>query len=144
MNRHTKIAIIIAPFLAVGGYIAADYYDEITKRNENLFELEVQGQCNLSIKPCQLVNNQLSLTLSNNDGLTEIKSNFPLDELSFSFIDTNQKEKSYQMSYQTDKKHWQAKTEISDQLKHSSKLKLRLITIINKGYYFVEFYSWKD
>lgn len=144
MNRHTKIAIIIAPFLIVGGYIAADYYAEEQNKNKNLFKLRVQGQCNLSIKPCRLSYEQLLLTLSNHDGITQISSNHPLDKLTFSLVESNHNEITYQMSYQKDKKHWQADTEISEWLKHSSKLKLRLIATLNKGFYFSEFYTWKD
>jgi hypothetical protein len=144
MNRHTKIAIFIAPFLIVGGYIAADYYDEEQKKNKNLFKLKVQGQCNLSVKPCQLSNKQLLLTLTDKNGITELKSSHALEQVSFSFLDNNHKETVYQMDYQTDKKQWQAKTEVSDLLSHTPKLKLRLIATVNKGFYFSEFYTWKD
>jgi hypothetical protein len=144
MNRHTKIAIFIAPFLIVGGYIAADYYDEEKKKNRNLFKLKIQGQCNLLKAPCQLTNKQLTLTLSDDNGITKVKSNHLLEKITFSLIDNNHKESVYQMNYQTDTKYWQAKTEISDLLYHSSKLKLRLIATVNKGFYFSEFYTWKD
>lgn len=144
MNRHTKIAIVIAPFLIVGGYIAADYYDEEKKKNKNLFELRVQGQCNLSKKPCQLSNKQLLLTISDNNGITKVKSNRLLEKITFSMVDNNHQESVYQMNYQIDTKSWQANTDISDLLSHSSKLKLRLIATVNKGFYFSEFYSWKD
>jgi len=144
MNRHTKVAIFIAPFLIVGGYIAADYYDKEKQKSKNLFKLKVQGQCDLSKNPCQLTNNQLTLTLSNNDGITKVISNHSLEKITFSLVDNNHKETAYQMNYQTDSNHWQANTKVSDLLEHSSKIKLRLIATVNKGFYFSEFYTWKD
>jgi hypothetical protein len=143
MNKHTKTAIVIAPFLIVGGYIAADYYDQEQQKSKNLFELSVQGQCNLLQKPCLLSNNQLSLTLSNSDGITKVKSSHRLEQLTLSMVASSHKENSYKMRPLVDKKNWQAKTVISDNLKKSSKLKLRLVALINKGYYYSEFYSWE-
>lgn len=143
MNKHTKIAIVVAPFLIVGGYIAADYYDQEQQKSKNLFQLSVQGQCNLLHKPCLLSNNQLSLTLSNLNGLTSVKSSHSLEQLTFSMVASNNKESSYKMRPLADKKNWQAKTAISDNLKITSKLKLRLVALINKGFYYSEFYTWE-
>ena len=144
MNKHTKMAILIAPFLIVGGYIAADYYAQEQDKSKNIFQLSLQGQCDLTRNPCILSNAQLALTLSDRDGVTKIDSNHPLEEVILSFVNVYDKEIRYKMKSDESQQYWQAKTEASSLLIQSSELKMRLISIVNNGYYFSEFYSRKD
>lgn len=144
MNKHTKMAIIIAPFLIVGGYIAADYYAQEQDKSKNLFQLSLEGQCDLTRNPCILSNTQLTLTLSDRDGMTKIESNHPLEEVILSFVNDYNKEIRYKMKSGEDQQYWKAKTEASSLLSQSSELKMRLISIVNNGYYFSEFYSRKN
>jgi len=76
--------------------------------------------------------------------VTIVKSNHSLEKITFSLLDNDNKESAYQMNYQTDNNYWQANTKVSNLLEHSSKVKLRLIATVNKGFYFSEFYTWKD
>ncbi len=141
MNSHTKMAIFIAPFLVVGGYIAADYYKQEQAESRNLFELSIEGHCNLLKNPCILKNEQLTLTLSNKNNITIIKSNHPLEEVILSFVDKANKETRYQMKPDKNNQFWQSETLASSLLRQSPELKMRLISLVNKGYYFGEFYS---
>ncbi|MCP3849651.1 MAG: hypothetical protein GY694_05365 [Gammaproteobacteria bacterium] len=141
MNRHTKIAIFIAPFLVVGGYIAADYYAQEQTNNRNIFELSLEGHCNLLKNPCTLKNKQLTLTLSNKNNITQVKSNHSLEKMLLSSVDKNNIEIQYQMSTDADKQLWHSKTSLTPLLRESSELKIRIIGFVNKGYYFSEFYS---
>ncbi|MCW8931387.1 MAG: hypothetical protein OQL19_14245 [Gammaproteobacteria bacterium] len=141
MNRHTKVAIFIAPFLVVGGYIAADYYAQEKANNRNLFELSLEGQCNLLRSSCILKNKQLTLTLSDKNNLTQIETNHPLEEISLSFVDKDNKETRYQMEADKNKQFWHSETSASSLLRQSPELKIRLIGLVNKAYYFSEFYS---
>lgn len=144
MNKHTKMAIIIAPFLIVGGYIAADYYAQEQDKSKNIFQLSLEGQCDLTRNPCILSNTQLTLTLSDRDGVTKIDSDHPLEEVILSFVNDYNKEIRYKMKSDESQQYWQAKTEASSLLSQSAELKMRLISIVNNGYYFSEFYSRKD
>ena len=141
MNGQSKMAIFIAPFLVVGGYIAADYYAQEQAKSKNLFELSLEGHCNLAKNPCILKNKQLTLMLSNKNDITIIESNHPLEEVMLSVVDKDNKENRYQMKSDQNRQFWQAETQLSSLLQQSSKLKMRLISIVNKGYYFSEFYS---
>lgn len=144
MNKHTKMAIIIAPFLIVGGYIAADYYAQEQDKSKNIFQLSLEGQCDLTRNPCILSNTQLTLTLSDRDGVTKIDSDHPLEEVILSFVNDYNKEIRYKMKSDESQQYWQAKTEASSLLSQSAELKMRLISIVNNGYYFSEFYSRKN
>ena len=138
------MAIVIAPFLIVGGYIAADYYAQEQDKSKNLFQLSLEGQCDLTKNPCILSNAQLTLTLSDQYGVTRIESNHPVEEMILSFVNDYNKEIRYKMKADASQQYWQAKTEASSLLSQSSELKIRLISIVNNGYYFSEFYSRKD
>ena len=144
MNRDIKIAIFIAPFLIIGGYIVADYYDEEQKQNRNLFQLELKGQCNLAKNPCSLTHNQLILSLSDNNGITQINSTHALEKIVFSLLDKNNKEISYNMQAGLKHKQWHSETALSTLIKTLPEVKIRLISTINNGYYFSEFYSRKQ
>ena len=141
MNSHSKMAIFLAPFLVVGGYIAADYYAQEQVKSRNLFELSLEGHCNLAKNSCILKNKQLILTLSNKNDITIIESNHPLEEVILSIVDKDNKETRYQMQSNKNRQFWQSETQVSSLLKQSPELKMRLISTVNKGYYFSEFYS---
>ncbi len=144
MNRDIKTAIFIAPFLIVGGYIAADYYDVGQKQNQNLFKLELTEACDLSKNPCLLSHKQLLLSLSDSNGFTQINSSHALESIVISVLDDNNKEKNYTLNADIKFKQWSANTQLSKYLKTLPELKIRLISTVNNGYYFSEFYSRKQ
>jgi hypothetical protein len=49
MNRHLKIAFIVAPFLAIGGYALVDQYQYSRQREQAsmLYPLQADGECRL-------------------------------------------------------------------------------------------------
>jgi hypothetical protein len=54
MNLHTQVAIVVAPFLLIGGYVATDYYLIDKAEKNNLFKLTVQGKCHILDEKCTL------------------------------------------------------------------------------------------
>jgi hypothetical protein len=66
MNRHLKIAFIVAPFLAIGGYAVMDQYDYYQKKKlaKALYTLKAEGACVLSSGACVLKNESLTVSLS--------------------------------------------------------------------------------
>jgi hypothetical protein len=143
MTRDKKIALFIAPFLIIGGYIAADYYAEYKvaeqAKQKKVYELSLQGTCDISKNSCLLINANLQLELSDSKGITSLKSSYPLDQVTFSYLDTARKEHRYQFSQGVDRQHWGKATKLSTLYQQVSPLKLRLIVTINTAYYFAEF-----
>ena len=39
MNKHTKLAFMVAPFLAIIGFIGADYYEESQADDYKIIQL---------------------------------------------------------------------------------------------------------
>ena len=143
MTRDKKIALFIAPFLIIGGYIAADYYAiyKLTEQQQQkkLFQLSLQGKCDVSKNNCLFSNDKLQLALSDTEGLTSIKSSQALDSVSFSYLDAAKNEHSYQFNQGIDKQHWGKLTPLSKLSRENLSVTLRLIVTINTTYYFSEF-----
>jgi len=133
-----KLAIVIAPFLLVGGYIAADYYSELQSEKKNLFKLVVQGSCNIIANQCSLKHDRLVLKLSDQQGSTRITSNHPLDSAGMSIVDNNNKELQYPLSSDNERLIWQASTQLASLSEKTPQQKIRIIVTLNKGYYFSE------
>lgn len=148
MTRDKKIALFIAPFLLIGGYIAADYYAEYKTaeqaKQKKVYELSLQGACDISQNKCLLSNDNLQLELSDSEGMTSLKSSVPLDAVTFSYLDAARREQSYQFSQGMDRQHWKKATKLSKLSQQVSSLTLRLIVTINTAYYFSEFSTSRD
>ena len=43
MNRHLKVAFMVAPFLGILGYIGADYYNENEASKTKIIQLVPEG-----------------------------------------------------------------------------------------------------
>ena len=50
MNKHTRLAFMVAPILAVIGYIGADYYKEAEAEMTKIIQLVPEGHCDVIIK----------------------------------------------------------------------------------------------
>ena len=65
MNRHTKIAIVIAPFLAIGGYILADFYHAYESKPTDKV-LIATGDCKPLQNQCEIQGIGLKFTVQFN------------------------------------------------------------------------------
>ena len=89
MNRHLKLAVILAPFLAIGGYIAADYYSTNAQQKQLLLPLTGQDECHLINARCLLTNGDLQVNLSVSDSMLSLMSSHSLDQV---IVSVNSKE----------------------------------------------------
>ncbi|MEZ5448907.1 MAG: hypothetical protein R3E89_07870 [Thiolinea sp.] len=69
LPRHLRIAIMVAPILAIGGFGLADLWMrpetvETEKQDVAMFQLLVQGQCTLSAAQCTLSDEANELKLA--------------------------------------------------------------------------------
>lgn len=85
MNRHKRMAILIAPFLAIGGYIAADYYQQ-NQQADKVPQLIAVGDCRLLEKNCRLQAGDIKLNilmeqLEEPTLLLTVESSVPLDDV---------------------------------------------------------------
>ncbi|MGV6817995.1 MAG: hypothetical protein ACWA44_12100 [Thiotrichales bacterium] len=67
MNVHQKLAIGLAPFLLIGGWVVADYWDNAKKRQEQVHVLALDEPCLVSSNQCTLSFPGLTIRLQSED-----------------------------------------------------------------------------
>lgn len=140
MNRHTKAALYVAPFLILGGYIASDFYIEQKAQESRIFELVPQGHCDVMNKKCILVAGEFKVNVYEEAEQTVLNSTFPIDKATFFIVD--KEITAYQMKMQDSPYYWQQTTELRERVSEvGQSQKLRLILNIKGGQYISEFYT---
>lgn len=65
-NPHLKIALIVTPLLAIGGYIVADLYhhpEASAPPPQTASELQVSGDCRLLGEVCELLHREIAANI---------------------------------------------------------------------------------
>lgn len=142
MNRHLKVAFMVAPILAVIGYIGADYYDEHQASKDKIIQLVPEGHCDIINQSCVLQSGEFKVNVSDEAGVTEVNSTFPLDSATLFLVDKTDKMTPYPLGMQKSPYYWRSKTALRSLIKQKGdSYKLRLIAKIKGGQYISEFYT---
>ena len=142
MNRHLKAAFMVAPFLAILGYIGADFYNENEADKTKIIQLVPEGHCDVINQSCVLKSGEFKVNISDKAGVTEVNSTFPLDSATLFLVDKSDKMTSYPLGMQKSPYYWQSKTELRNLVTNKGdSYKLRLIAKIKGGQYISEFYT---
>ena len=142
MNKHLKTAFMVAPILAVLGYIGADYYNEHEAGKMKLVELVPEGQCDVINQSCVLSSGEFKVNVSDEAGITEINSTFPLDSATLFLVDEQDNMTPYPLGMQKNPYYWRSQTHLRSVVGiQGNSHKLRLILKIKGGQYISEFYT---
>ncbi len=142
MNKHTKLAFMVAPILAVIGFIAADYYEENEASQVKIVQLAPEGHCDIANKNCVLISGDFKINVSDEAGVTEVNSTFPLDSATLFLVDKSDKMTAYPLGMKKSPYYWRSNTPLGDLLANpGDSYKLRLIAKIKGGQYIGEFYT---
>lgn len=109
MHKHTKAAIIVAPFLAIGGYIAADYYHKYTMEERIYHNLAIEGKCDIDQGVCLLKGAGLILKYSVQGDETNIESNHPLATAQIGMANEVEVESPKDLIPDSERKNWKIK-----------------------------------
>lgn len=139
MNKHVKLAFVTAPFLAIGGYIAAGYFLDKKVKEDRLLTLTLEAPCDLTTSPCVLLAKGLSLELSIVGATPEVKSSYPMDSITLSLLDTAGKESVHRLIPQESFRLWKAASE-SNVVSNGQKLSdVRIAAVVENLTYLHEF-----
>lgn len=133
MNRDKKLAIILAPFLLVGGYVVSDQYIESKANEPKFFPLSLNGECAMFSADCILQSGDMLINITDTGGVTKINTSFPVDTAAISLVYNDGKEIIYGLEKAANPQYWERKTEIHTaltQLKTATKLR---VVIKRKG-----------
>ncbi|MCL1079315.1 hypothetical protein D5R81_14635 [Parashewanella spongiae] len=140
MNRHTKVAILIAPILAIAGYILSDTYIENQAQEQRVFALNSESECDVLAKRCVLSAGELKINVYDEHGITFINSTFPLDKATLFLVDQHDQATSYPLAMEKSAYYWSRQTPLRNNLNDKNyKQKIRLIAQIKGGQYIGEF-----
>lgn len=142
MNKHTKMAFMVAPFLAIFGFIGADLYEENKADDNKIIQLAPEGHCDIANQNCLLISGEFKINVSDDAGVTEINSTFPLDSATLFLVDKSDKMTPYPLGMKKSPYYWRSNTPLGDLLANKGdSYKLRLIAKIKGGQYIGEFYT---
>ncbi|QUM85331.1 MULTISPECIES: hypothetical protein [unclassified Moritella] len=139
MNKHTKVAVIVAPLLAVLGYIASDYLIENDADKTKLITLIPEASCEVLAGGCVLMSGDFKINVFDKAGSTVVNSTFPLDEAVLFLVDEDNTATAFPLSQVQSNYYWQAQTPLRELARTSTSYKLRLIASIKGGDYISEF-----
>lgn len=133
---------MVAPFLAILGYIGADFYKENQAQQSKVIQLVPEGHCDVINQSCILASGEFKINVSDEAGVTEINSTFPLDSATLFLVDQSDKMTPYPLGMQKSPYYWQSPTQLrSLASSKGDSYKLRLIAKIKGGQYISEFYT---
>jgi hypothetical protein len=142
MNKHTKIAFMIAPILAIIGYIAADYYKENQASDDKIIKLVPFGHCDVINETCILKAGDFEVNVFDKKGMTTVNSTFPLDTATLFLVDKENNPKQFQLGMIESPYYWHTKTNLRNLVgEKGQSYKMRLIINIKGGRYIAEFYT---
>jgi len=139
MNKHTKVAVLVAPLLAVLGYIASDYLIENDADKAKLITLIPESSCEVLAGGCVLISGDFKINVFDKAGSTVVNSTFPLDEAVLFLVDEDSTATAFPLSQVQSNYYWQAQTPLRELARTSTSYKLRLIASIKGGDYISEF-----
>jgi hypothetical protein len=140
MNKHSKLALLVAPFLILGGYIASDFYLESQAEKQRVFQLTPSGNCDVINKRCVLKSGEFEVNVYDESGVTTVNSTFPLDTATLFLVSENNEVTPYPLGMIDSAYYWQSNTNLRQLTStKGSQYTLRLIANIKGGQYISEF-----
>ncbi len=147
MSPHIKAATIIAPFLLIGGYIAADYFQ--TSKQEKLltseaqrtaaYELELSSKCKIPEATCTLRKDGLLISIKTDNRNFYIESNMELEGATLGLAQPDRVTRGVTMQSFSDNKHWQTAIRTLSNLNAELPLLMRIALVSNGTRYYAEF-----
>jgi len=142
MNRHTKVAVFVAPVLMLLGYVLSDIYMENEASKSKVIALTVFGDCDVKNQKCNLKSGDFAVNVMDGGGITTVNSTYPLDTAILFLVDKNNETIPYQLGMKDSPYYWKRETPLGNYIQNKGdRYQLRIIVEIKGGKYFAEFYT---
>lgn len=140
MNKDTKLAIVLAPFLLIGGYIVSDYYIESSTSDTKIFTLSLQGTCAPFHADCILQSGDFQINITDEQGITKSNTSYPVDTVAISLVYHDGKEIIYGLEKTLNEQYWERETDIRSAFTvDKSAEKMRIVVQRKGSTYLTEF-----
>lgn len=141
MNKHKRLAILMAPFLAIAGYITAGYLSETPEAP--MRALVMEGECRIAESDCVLQSPGLELRLSADQKLAagqsvniKIISSTKLNDALISFAGKKQESRPHRLK-EKEENNWLESVFIESNI-DAKQVYLRLIVDWQGNVYFAD------
>lgn len=143
MNKHTKMAFLVAPFLAILGWVASDIWLDNASNDNSFFTLSAEADyCDVLAKNCILYAGDVKLSLYIENDKTVLNSTHPLDDATLFLIDNTDNVKPYRLGLMETPYYWYHITQFKqNNALAGSKQKFRVLVTIDNSKYAGEFVS---
>jgi hypothetical protein len=147
MSPHVKAATIIAPFLLIGGYIAADYFQTSKEeklltseaQNTSAYELELPSKCEIPEAPCVFRKEGLVISVKSDIRNFYIESNQKLKGVTLGLAQSDRVTRGITMQSSSDNTHWLTPIRKLSNLNSELPLLMRIALVSNGTRYYAEF-----
>lgn len=141
MNTDKRLAIILAPFLLVGGYVVSDQYLESKANQPKVFAFSTINECNMFTGDCILQSGDMQINITDENGITKGNTSFPVDTVAISLVYNDGKEVIYGLEKAANNsQYWERKTDIRTAIIQSRSASILRVVVNRKGSsYFSEF-----
>ncbi|NNE64168.1 MAG: hypothetical protein HKN34_08795 [Gammaproteobacteria bacterium] len=133
MSRDKKLAIILAPFLLVAGYVLSDLYIEGKANAPRFFEFTPDGNCALFITGCILRSGDMEIDLTDENGITRANTSFPVDTVAISLVYDSGKEIIYELKKAANPQYWERATDLRKAMIEDKTAKILRVAVKRKG-----------
>ena len=133
MNKDKKLAIILAPFLLVGGYVASDIYIESRANVPKLFALAPSGDCVIFASGCILQAGEMQVNITDQNGITKANTSYPVDTVAISLVYNDGKEIIYDLQKTKNPQYWERQTDIRTALTQDKNATTLRLAVKRKG-----------
>ena len=140
MNKDMKLAIILSPFLLIGGYVVSDQYVESKANETKIFALTDAGKCAMFSVDCIKESGDMQINITDENGITRANTSFPVDTVAISLVYNDGKEVIYGLEKAANPQYWERETDIRNALTQFKTAKTLRLVVTRKGStYFSEF-----
>ena len=140
MNKHSKMALIVAPFLLIGGYGLMDLYLTETQ-DPRYFQLQLtNADCNISANECILTAGELELSIYLEDDMTVVNTTFPMYRVSLFTVASDGSTEEVKLGMVKSPYYWRAEMSLARKLaENPNGLTMRVIAQHEQDSYMSEF-----
>ena len=144
MSRDKKLAIILAPFLLVAGYVLSDIYVESKANDPRFFELTRDDNCALFTNGCILESGDMKIKITDDGGFTRANTSYPVDTVAISLLYDSGKEVIYELEQAANPQYWERATDIRKAMVEDKTAKVLRVEVKRKGSAYLSQFSPVD
>ena len=133
LSRDKKIAIILAPFLLVLGYVLSDMYVESKANEPRFYEFTLDDNCALFTTGCILESGDMKINLTDGAGFTRANTSYPVDTVAISLLYDSGKEVIYELEQAANPQYWERATDIRKAMLKDKTAKILRVAVKRKG-----------